>query len=516
MMKVFPASIRIRVLLLATFLTAAIDNSSASGAKPGELYEWAVPGTKPAVAIRFRLCPSGEIQPGKPVPGSGPAGAGIGSNVVKLREFYLTETEITLKQFRAVLGAKATAPMLERAKKLSKANPQLLSVLQSGQDEPVYLVGLESAVLFSTNVQTKSNTAQAETGKQSIQTFRFRLPTHTEWQYAARGIPTLAEQGAHPHFNRWVKKSQLTPASAQKCDEVWATVGQGAFPDIQESYLQMASASSAADAAKVKDILRECFEKAFKASRNSASGVGAISAVGQTLPNEWQLYDMHDNVTEWVLAVTTERTAQTWQEMSSKVQAGETLQNQGGVFLAGGCFADTYEGAGALAKFTIWGGPKLGEGKSPQPFEYTEEVVLDTYPGFRVLMERSIRDDWLFALRSGLFTNRRLNTTAAVQLAESQKLLTELADKDHPAWMSILFYQALLAQAGGHPTPEATTLLTQFVAASSVSKPVKKKSILEAFATQDTPAASDAAVDVSQLSDDQLYWQAFQQLIAEK
>ena len=277
----------------------------------------------------------------------------------------------------------------------------------------------------------------------------------------------------------------------------------------------IAAAPGAAEAAKVKDILGECFTKAFKASPRNASGVGAISSVGKSLPNDWQLYDMQDNVTEWVLAVPTDRIAQLWKDMTLKVQTRESLLNQGGVFFAGGCFLDRYEGANALTKFTIWGGPTLGEGNNPQPFEYTDDAVMDKDPGFRVLMERSIREDWLFALRNGLYTNRQLNATATAHLTDSHKLLTELADKDHPAWSSVVFYQALVAQSG-HQPPEATRLLAQFITEASTTKPAKKKSILEAFAAKDAPANPDPSTERSAVSDDLLYWQAYQQLVVGK
>ncbi len=493
-----------------------LGTTAAQAAKPGDPYEWSIPGNQSKVTLRLRFCPRGEIRPGRPNPANNAAkGGATDFSVVQVREFYIGETEVTLQQFRAVLGAEGLQPMLKNAKQLT-GSPQLLSLLQTGQNEPVYLVGLESAVQFCARLQENFSKSQSQAGQATIEGLRFRLPTHVEWQYAARGAQTLEEAATRPHFNRWVTQQNLAESTYQKCKEVWAASGQpGTFSDHQESYLTLSAAKGSAESQKAAEVFEKCFQKAFNARPRNASGIGEIAPVGMTVANNWQIYDMHDNVTEWVLAVPADRTSELWPDIVRRAQSGNEFQ-QASVFLAGGCFGDTFKEPGALARFTIWGGPVLGEGSTPQPFEYSShEIVQDKLPGFRILMERNIREDWLYALRTGIYSERRLKPAAISQLATSRQLLIELADKDHPAWNTVVFYEVLAAQAE-HRTSDATTLLTQFATVTTEAKPAKKKSILDAFASPGAPADSGDNQPQPTVNDDQMYWQLYQQIVVEK
>lgn len=487
-------------LLVSTWSTTPV-----GAANPGDLYEWTVPGSQPVVTLRFRFCPSGSIEPGRPAPIRTTTSDSVGTHAVKLREFYIGETEVTLDQFRAVLGVAAMTPILKRAERLT-ASPHQLTTLQTGHAEPVFLVGLESAVLFCDRLQQQIDTSRRNASQATIEEIRIRLPTHSEWQYAARGVQTPAAVAESPHFNRWVRLQDLTPNARQKCLEVWSQLSRpGPFTGSQEDFLNLAATTAATDAAKVNEVLLECFAKAFgTAPRDAATGVGTIHPVGKSLPNSWQIFDMHDNVTEWVLAVSLERAPDRWQELVTKARSGESLTNQGGVFLAGGSFADSLFGARALDRFTVWGGPEMRENSN----EATEDMVMSSEPGFRVILERSIRKDWLFALRSGLFNHRRLTPQAAAHLTRSQHLLNELAEPDHPAGNALRFYRALVAQSA-HNTAESTRLFDQFVSTVSAPAPTRQKSFREAFEAQESATAAAPAPPPSE-NDDLLFWRAYQ------
>lgn len=445
-------SLGLLVFLTATCVTSA---PSIQAAQPGELVEWKV-ATNPPVTIRFHYCPAGTIRPAKP------STATASENLpppTQVRDFYLGETEVTLAQFRAVLGDAGLAPLKAQAAKVQTTNPELFDMLQRGQDEPAFFVGLDGAVDFCNRLQTEFDDFRAKMAQPSVDTRMFRLPSHVEWQYAARGIAASDQQAAMPHFGRWIRFAELSPANQQKCQEVWQSLGHGGpFSDNQDAFLELARTTDAAQQEKVKEILTEAFGKAFGSARRQASGISTLQPVGKTRANAWNLTDMHEGVSEWTIwATKPERARDLWLKLTTARKSAKPLIDQEDVFLSGGSFSDSYFGAKALSRFTVWGGPKLTDDQ-PQPFSFQAEIVLDTVPGFRVLMERVVADDWLFALRRGVFEKRLMSANAPNYLKSSNAVVLELTESDHPARSAVEFYSELAASRTAVPVRFGETL----------------------------------------------------------
>lgn len=492
---------------------SVIPSASVWSAPPGGLVEWKVGPANSPVRIRFRFCPAGTIQSGRPIGPKGNARPDPTTGIVQ-REFHMCETEITLDQFRAVLGPAALEPMLREAEKLKSLNPQLLSLLQNGKDEPVFLVGLESAVLFCAQLQDMVKQSRDQVQGASLEEVQFRLPSHVEWQYAARGTQTLDEEYERPHFSRWSEYKDLSSATASKCEEIWATLGRtDKFTGRQEHYLMIAASTGAAEKEKVKDVLRECFKLALSSPDRKASGLSDIRAVAKGKPGQWGIYDIHDNVSEWVICtVTPAQTRTVWQSLVEKVRAGKPIVGESSVFLAGGSFTDSFDEPNGILRFTIWGGPKMVDNLQPAPFEYQRDQVSEFSPGFRPIMDRNIREDWLFALRSGLFERSEFRASAGDFLIGSKGLLAELATKEHPAWASVQFYEGLMQLKQGKKKV-AATLFNQLAQASS-KVPSVKKSLLDRFAADEDKAKTESSpAEKPQVNDDQLFWQSLSRVV---
>jgi len=84
-----------------------------------------------------------------------------------------------------------------------------MATLQQGDNEPTFFVGLDEAVGYCNRIQAKFDDARAKGAQLSIDTRAFRLPSHVEWQYAARGIASADQQAALLHFGRWVRLAEL-------------------------------------------------------------------------------------------------------------------------------------------------------------------------------------------------------------------------------------------------------------------------------------------------------------------
>ena len=484
--------------------------SAVNAAQPGELTEWSTSAKTPSPKIRFRFCPAGTIRPGKPAAAN--AGA-ANSPPLSVREFYLSETEVTLAQFRDVLGDEGLAPLKTLASKYS-AIPQLFETVQKGQMEPAFCVALDGAVDFCNRLQTTSDDNRRQMAQPSLDTRLFRLPSHVEWQYAARAVASADNQASQPHFGRWIRFAELSPANQQKCQEVWASLGHGdRFPDNQDSYLELSRTTDAAQQEKVKEILTEAFSKAFGSAPRTASGLGAIQPVGSTRPNAWNLTDIHEGVTEWTMwATRIERTRDLWAKLATARKTGNSLAGQENVFLSGGSFMDSYFGPKALNRFTVWGGPKLTDDE-PQPFAAQPDIVFDKAPGFRVLMERVLADDWLFVLRKGVFQKRDIAAGAAVYLTSSRTVVNELTEVEHPSRVAIDFYTELVASRSGSSQRLQENLLkvAQMPSASNSSGGSSAASKLSALVKKPDP---DKGADVGQTaSDEGAYFQSLATLL---
>ena len=220
---------------------------------------------------------------------------------VPLDGFFMSETEITVSQFRTILGQEGLTAPLQFATEQS-SNPALLAALQSGQQEPMIFADLGLCVSFCQALEKLYESAQQNT--QSIETRQFRLPSHLEWQYAARAIADSARQSELPHFNRWPKFDELETGTQERCREVWAKLGRGgAFTGAQGDYLAINEVNGADEQQKVDVVLREAFRLALEKQDRTTAGTGTLGPVAANEPNQWHLHDFHSSVTEWALNV---------------------------------------------------------------------------------------------------------------------------------------------------------------------------------------------------------------------
>lgn len=433
-----------RFMFLVPALLTSMLNNVAGAAHPGELLEWKV-SPNSQVVIRLRYCPRGTIRPGKP--SVRPISPENTPQKIDVRDFYIGETEITVGQFRAVVGEAGMAPLLEQAEKVKQTNPILFDALQSGQNEPAIFVGLDDAIDFCNYLQEKVDEARKQDAQPSIESRVFRLPSHVEWQYAARAISNAEDQSTRPHFMRWIKFAELSPTSQEKCREVWLSLGHAEeFPDTQDAFLELTRWTESSQGEKVSQILTEAFEKAFGSPRRSPSGIGTLAPVGGTAANDWNLTDVHEGVSEWTMwSSRYDRTIEMWQRFTTARKVGTTLAGNEEFFLCGGSLGDSYLGTNALNRFTLWGGPKLS-GDQPQPIAYNPDLVLNNMPGFRIVMERSMSRDWMQLLRKSVFSNRQLSPSTIDYVRLCRPIVEELTEVNHPSRVAIDFYNELASR----------------------------------------------------------------------
>lgn len=482
-----------RLILISVLSVVYVCNTNiAQEVKPGDLSELKIE-TLSGFGIKFRYCPSGTIIPGKPQ-----ASAGKSSPVkpTDVREFYIGETEVTMEQFNRIMGEEGSASLKKYASEL-KGTPQLLEAIKKNGQEPAILVSLEIAVDFCMKIQGMYDADRLKNAP-SIESRKFRIPTQIEWQYAARAVSSADQIKQLPHFGLWTPFNQLKPGNQQKCQEIWNQLGKvGKFPGDQNSFMIISTVDDADSKKKLDEILIDVFEKSFKSVRDVA-GLGKLQPVGSTLENKWGVKDMHDSASEWTIS-----TKENWRRMAEKRLAKNGLEKQPGIFLSGGSFNDRIFGKSAIARFTIWGGPKLTEGEA-QEFEYGEAQIKDYIPGFRIIMDRTLSKDWLYMVRNGVYEKNLVNQKAPSFLDSNRKLAVECVGANDQSVAVIDFYRDLIVSKPENRSEFASRIRQIAKLQPSVeSNPSAKLSIKDLLASNKPTASTSGSANQS---DDQEFF----------
>lgn len=186
------------------------------------------------------------------------------------------------------------------------------------------------------------------------------------------------------------------------------------------------------------------------------------------------------------------------------------LDGQEDVFLCGGSFADSFFGSNALSRFTIWGGPKMAEGQS-LPFAYVRADQVEEYlPGFRVVLERSLDDEWLYLVRKGVFQKGTFLPGAKEFVANSRELATELADETHISHKVLAFYASLVSDDSINQMAVGEEL-AHLSTVSAPTSQVEKPNRLLAIVKKDDNAKKEESE--TSLTDDQFFFRTLSSVV---
>jgi ketosteroid isomerase-like protein len=222
-------------------------------------------------------------------------------------------------------------------------------------------------------------------------------------------------------------------------------------------------------------ILGVCLRAAFGSQRNYAKSQSP-QPVATGSPNSWNIYDLHGNVSEWTIAVESpDRLHEVWEELVAENFASLENSDLKRFFLAGGrCNTSFQTTPKDWPKFSIWGGfpleselqrgnPAAERKPKPLPINEMASHLTDVLPGFRVLAERTLANDWLYVIRSSTVLNpHRPLVEIREELANHRKRIAELVQgtDGEIAEARVAYYESLAALRTGDKQ-QASNLLSQ-------------------------------------------------------
>ena len=446
----------LNAFLFATMAMLLPAASVRAEPQPGHLLEIKVDTPGGPATVRFRYCPPGQLLRGKPRPLPKPTGNELLDRLKRktlladMKGFYIAETEVSQQQFQRVLGDQAVERIFQRMFAEEKT-------VGRGSDFPIRGVSIFEAAKFCESVRQLD--AQNPVALSGLEDRRFRLPTHDEWQYACRARSAPEQTQEVPHFNVWPNLKDVPKGVLADCEDVWKKLGeQTPFVGTQDQVMRVIEAHDTP--IRGVEIFSEFLRLALGTKREGyySTVENGPELVRSGTPNEWSVYNMHGNVSEWTIAAgNADRLSDTWRMLLNGNGQPPTADDKSSFVLAGGSYNQALDrNASDWIRFSIWGGPYMPDGK-PKPYALSDlesqNVVQDFVPGFRVVLERVLADNWVFVIRETTVLNEKATLNDInKQLADHRDVVAELATGSELALarVTIGYYEALASYQKGN------------------------------------------------------------------
>jgi formylglycine-generating enzyme required for sulfatase activity len=239
----------------------------------------AEPRTVPGLRLTLMPIPAGTFTMGRP--GSKMVD-GPQTLVTISQPFWLGRTEVTQGQWKALMGtdvveqvrrqlaedrlARSAGQRLNQRDGVNRTNvsdPHEL-VYNTADDAPMYWVSWEEAVEFCRRLTERERAAGL-----LLAGYEYRLPTEAEWEYAARAGTTTATYAGEMEIKGEANAPVLDPIAWYNGNSSEGYTGKGVSTSAWK-------------------------EKQYP------GGTAGPRTVATKRPNDWGLYDMLGNVSEWV------------------------------------------------------------------------------------------------------------------------------------------------------------------------------------------------------------------------
>lgn len=398
---------RIASCVASTVLCSTV--CSSAGAQSPQLLSLQIPGSN--VKLEMVYLPGGKFLPGPPKSAGDTADGGLIDVSKELPPFYISTTEVTFAQLAAALPKEDFETIRQRINSTTSKDQATNDYLRQAVDSdkmPAFAVSFKEVLAYCTALN--QSLAAERAAAVSIERYRFRVPSQAEWQYACAS--KTAENTPLPHFNKWVDLDALDKNDRALITEEWAKLYPGgeAVTGTQDEILQMVDKLLAGDAVSIQNgqkILSVYFKAALGINRDFSKQVSRLNEIATGRPNVFSIYDLHDNVCEWVIKIDDPKAFRDFWDSIQTQEGLDQAAEKPFLVLAGGGFTQAASAKGMWKQFAVWGGyPMNPDSVDITPWNVSvgldsseKSQTVEYFPGIRLVMDRLLRPDWFAVVR---------------------------------------------------------------------------------------------------------------------
>ena len=336
--------------------------------------------------MTFIYCPSGETFLDPKI-----------KNRTNLKEFYISDFKITTSQFVALMGPDAIKGLKDYLVKMNKDGhfDSLKESASLSSNFPAIGIIPEDAVKFCFALQKQYSDLKINQ-KDTYEGLVFKIPSHEQWVYAARGSKT-PENSQNNHFAFWFSEEELLNENKNihnDLKEIWAkTFPTETFKFDQTQIVKLfRSKFDNNEQSKLTAFLSWMIPKITGNKKLTGTPL-RFEMLNQleSKPNLWGFKGMHDPSCEWVMNEKDRNSF--WKTIEKDFVFEKAKWKLGGIRNSANLTFGIERG---IDSFTFWSGPK------PE-FVYNSDdydVFEDDFTSFRVVAEKGLVLDWVYFLAS--------------------------------------------------------------------------------------------------------------------
>ena len=392
-----------------------------------------IKGKEGEINLRFVYCPEGDlVEVDQSLKESGKT---------PLKPFYFLETELTIAEYRALLGKAGMDDILEVMKgmNIDLRVPYDEQINNNDSKWPAPFVKLKNAMEICKLANDSINNKKGKTSR-SLDVYVIRIPTVQEWQYAGRGAVDVKEGATRLHFNQWVNNVPESIIGGgtelrKKLDLL------GSFDGSPAQLLDMIEKSEKF-VNEIRNIANEILPLAFSKDQkldgwvNSASSI-TLHDVKLLKPNNWGIYGIHFNTPE--LVINADQIEAT-ELMNSYIITTKKLDNmKGKITLAGPYSGASLSGKSDFKSFTLSGFQYINRRK----IENIDDEISEATTGVRLVMDRQLAKDYVAILRENWYNSVFKKDVKATSMVEKLKTISELSNEGDETFLIYNIYNAI-------------------------------------------------------------------------